>query len=138
MFKIYDSDVGFKLDSTTYYFDHVDEITVEDPGKNRLTRGINATNKKGLVYKEGAKDAETWTIPILNMTPALKAALDSAFKKESRIDVFIISRTDGSKKTMNQAILCQKPQQMTVSDTAEALQVKLVFESFDTNEVLKS
>jgi hypothetical protein len=138
MFKLYNCDVGIKVDGVPYDFEHVAEVQIEDPEKNKLTRGANAKNKVGLAYKEGLKEPKKWTMPILNMSAALKAVLDSAFEGQTRMEVYAISRDDGSSKMAKQAILCNRPQQLTLDESAESLNVSLEFESFDLSEVHKS
>jgi hypothetical protein len=138
IFKIYDCDFGVKVNGVSYDFEHVAQLTVEDPEKNKLTRGANASNKIGLAYKEGSKDAKTWTIPIMNMSAPLKGVLDDAFDNQTRLEVYCIDRKSGSSKMAKNAILCNRPQQLAVEDTAESMNVSLVFESFDSNENHKS
>lgn len=137
-FKIYDCDFGIKVGGVNYEFDHVAELQVESSVRNRLTRGANAKNKVGLVYKDGLKDPDKWTLPILAMTPAIKAVLDSAYENQTRLDVYAIARSDGSSKMAKQAIMSNKPQQLTVDESAESLNVSLEFETFDSSEVHKS
>lgn len=138
IFKIYNCDFGIKYNGVNYDFNHVNQITIEDPQKNRLTRGANATNKIGLSYKEGLKEPVRWTIPILEMSAALKEVLDGAFDSQGRMDVYCIDRTDGSSKMAKNAILCNKPQQLSVDETPESMEVSLEFETFDSSEVHKS
>lgn len=138
MFKIYDCDFGIKVNGVSYDFEHVAQVTIEDPERNRLTRGNNAKNTVGLTYKDGLKDPKRWTIPILNMSAALKAVLDDCFKNQTRLDVFCISRSDGSSKMAKNAVLSNRPQQLTLDDTAESMQVSLEFETFDSSEIIKS
>jgi hypothetical protein len=138
IFKIVDCDFGVKIGGVSYDFEHVAELQIEDPEKNRLTRGANAKNKVGLVYKEGLKEPKRWTIPILNMSAELKAVLDSAFDSKTRCEVYCIDRVDGSSKMAKNAILCNKPQQLTVDETAESMNVSLEFETFDSAENHKS
>ena len=52
--------------------------------------------------------------------------------------MYCISRTDGSSKMAKNAVLSNKPQQLTVDETAESLNVSLEFETFDSSEVHKS
>lgn len=137
-FKIYDCDFGIKIGGTTYDFEHVAELQIEDPERNNLTRGANAGNNLGLTYKEGLKEPKRWTIPILEMSAALKSVLDGAFNNQTRLEVFCISRTDGSSKMARNAILANRPQQLTLDDTAESMNVSLEFVSFDSSEVHKS
>lgn len=138
IFKIYDCDFGIKVNGVNYDFDHVAELQIEDPERNRLTRGSNAKNKSGLAYKDGLKDPKKWTIPILNMSAELKGVLDDCYTNVTRLDVYCISRTDGSSKMAKNAVLSNKPQQLTVDETAESLNVSLEFETFDSSEVHKS
>lgn len=138
IFKIYNCDFGIKIDGVSYEFEEVMELQVESPLRNKLTRGSNAKNKTGITYKEGLKDPSRWTIPILNMSAALKEVLDGCFENQTRVDAYCIDRTDGSSKMLKQAILSNQPQQLNLNDTSDAMQVSLEFESFDSSEVHKS
>ena len=138
IFKIYNCDFGIKVNGTPYEFEHVAQVTIEDPERNRLTRGNNAKNMTGLSYKDGLKDPKRWTIPILNMSAALKVVLDDCFQNQTRCEVYAIDRTSGSSKMAKNAILSNSPQQLTLDDTAESMQVSLEFETFDSSEVHKS
>ena len=138
IFKIYNCDFGIKLNGTDYAFDHVAEVQVEDPERNKLTRGSNAGNKIGLSYKEGIREPKRWTIPILNMSAALKGVLDTAFDAQTRMEVYCIDRNDGSSKMARNAILSNRAQQLTIDESAESMQVSLEFETFDSAETHKS
>jgi len=138
MFKIYNCDFGIKLNGVNYNFDHVAEVQIEDPERNKLTRGSNAGNKVGLSYKEGIREPKRWTIPIMNMSAELKGVLDTAFDDQSRLEVFCIDRGDGSSKIAKNAILSNRPQQLVIDESADSLQVSLEFETFDSSESHKS
>lgn len=138
IFKIYDCDIGIKYNGVNYDFPEVDEVSIDDPEFNRLTRGANAGNKTGLVYKEGSKEPKTVTVPIMNMSTALKAVLDQAFTNRDRLDVYIVARSDGSSKIAKNAILCQQPQQLLVGESPESMAVSLIFQTFDSIEKHKS
>lgn len=138
IFKMYNCDFGIKVGGVSYDFEHVAELQIEDPERNRLTRGVNAKNKTGLVYKDGLKDPKRWTLPILNMSAALKAVLDDCFDNQTRCEVYAIDRTDGSSKMAKNAILSNRPQQLALDDTAESMNVSLEFETFDSSENHKS
>lgn len=138
IFKIYNCDFGVKVNGVGYDFEHVSELTIDDPERNRLTRGSNAKNKVGLSYKDGLKDPKKWTIPILSMSSALKSVLDSAFEDQTRLEVYCIDRVDGSSKMAKNAVLSNRPQQLTLNDTAESMNVSLEFETFDSSENHKS
>lgn len=138
IFKMYDCDFGIKVNGVTYDFEHVQDLQIEDPENTRLVRGSNAANKLGLVYKEGIKDPKRVTVTIMNMSQALKLVLDSAYEDKTRLEVFCVDRNDGSSKIARNAILSQQPQQLTVDESPESMNVGLVFESFDLSEVHKS
>ncbi|WKV32910.1 hypothetical protein MAC3UK_0023 [Bdellovibrio phage MAC3UK] len=137
IFKIYNCDFGMKIGGVNYDYEHVVELQIEDNERNRLTRGANASNKIGLSYKEGMRDPKRWTLPILNMTGALKGVLDAAFDNQTRIEVYAIDRASGSSKMARSAILSNKPQQLTLDDSADSMQVSLEFETFDSSETHK-
>lgn len=138
IFKIYNCDFGIKVNSVSYDFTDVAELQVEDNEKNRLVRGSNGKNTEGLAYKEGVKDPKKWTIPILNMSADLKLVLDNCFDDQTRIEVYCIDRTDGSSKMAKRAILCNRPQQLTINDSPDSMNVSLQFETFNSSEVHKS
>ncbi len=138
IFKIYNCDFGIKVNGVSYDFEDVAELQIEDPERNRLTRGSNAKNRQGLTYKDGIRDPKRWTLPILNMSAALKGVLDGVYANQTRVEVYCIDRTDGSSKMGKNAILSNKPQQLTLDESAESMQVSLEFETFDSSEVHKS
>lgn len=135
--KLYDCDVGVKVAGVAYEIPNVVEVQIEDPERNRLTRGNNPTNKVGITFKDGIRDPKRWTMPFMNMSADLKEVLDDAFENQTRLEVYAISRKDGSSKMARNAILSNRPQQLTLDDTAESMQVSLEFESFDLDEVHK-
>lgn len=137
IFKLYNCDIGVDVDGTRYNFDHVQEVQIEDNERNRLTRGANASNKIGLVYKDGLKDPKRITIPIMNMSVALKALLDQIYNDQTRVTLFIIDRDNGGSKMGKNAVLSNLPQQLQLDETAEAMNVSLEFETFDLVEVHK-
>ena len=137
-FKIYNCDFGIKVNSVPYEFDHVVELQIEDNERNNLTRGANAKNMVGLPFKEGMRDPKRWSLPILDLTIEMKAVLDDAYNKQTRLEVYCIDRTDGSSKFLKNAILANKPQQLTLNDSADSLQVSLEFVGFDSSETMKA
>ncbi len=138
IFKMYECDFGFKIGGVNYEFEHVESFTVEDPENTKLIRGANAANKIGLAYKEGLKEAKKVTVTVIGMSAAIKALLDDAYTTKARIDVYGINRNDGSSKIAKNAVVAQQPQQLAVSDSADSMNVALVFESFDLTETHKS
>lgn len=138
IFKLYNCDFGIKVNGVSYDFEHVAELQIEDPERNNLTRGANAKNKIGLAYKDGLKEPKRWTLPILNMSESLKGVLDTCFDKQTRLEVYCIDRTDGSSKMAKNAILANRPQQLTLDESAESMNVSLEFVTFDSSENHKS
>lgn len=137
-FKPYECDFGFKYNGVTYNFEHVDGLQIEDPESTKLTRGANAANKTGLVYKEGLKEPKRWTVNVLSTSLEIKTLLDDIYSSQARLDVFCISRVDGSSKIAKEAIMCQPPRQLQVDDSPESLNMALIFETFDSGETYKS
>lgn len=138
IFKLYECDVGIKIDGVAYEVPNVVEVQIEDPERNRLTRGNNPNNKVGITFKDGIRDPKKWTMPFMSMSADLKGVLDSAFGDQTRLEVYAISRKDGSSKMAKNAVLSNRPQQLTLDDSAESMHVSLEFESFDLSEVHKS
>lgn len=138
IFKIYNCDFGIKVNGVDYAFEHVQELQIEDPERNRVTRGANGTSKTGLSYRDGITDPKRWTIPIMNMSAELKAVLDDCYENETRVDCYCIDRKDGSSKMARNAVLSNRPQQLSLDQSAESMNVSLEFETFDSSEVHKS
>lgn len=137
-FKIYNSDFGIKYNGVNYDFTHVENLTIENPENVRLTRGANAGNKTGLVYREGVKQPKRVSVTIIGMSAELKTVLDQIFSNQDRVDVYCVDRTDGSSKIGKQAILSQEPMQLNVDEGAESMNVVLAFETYDLTETHKS
>lgn len=138
MIKLYDCDIGITLRGVNYEFEHVDSVTVEDPRRHRLIRGANASNKVGLPYTEGNKEALTVTTSVIGIPAELHALLKEAFLATERLDFWVISRQNGSSKMAKNAILAQEPQQPSLDETPESLTTPLVFECFDVGDYLKA
>jgi hypothetical protein len=138
IFKIYDCDFGIKINGVSYEFTHVQNLAIEDPENTKLIRGANAGNKLGLVYKEGIKEPKRIAVTITDMSIELKGVLDTAYEEKTRLDVYCISRSDGSSKMAKNAVLSQVPQQLNLDENPDSLNVSLAFESFDLSEVHKN
>jgi len=138
IFRLYDCDIGVKYNGVDYAFDHVNEVTIEDPERNRLTRGANAKDNLGLAYKDGLKDPKRITVPVMNMSAAIKAVFEQAFKTQARLDFYCIARSDGSSKWGKNCVLSNNPQQLTLDETSESLAVSIEFETFELVENHKS
>lgn len=138
IFKMYDCDFSFTYNNTVYTFSEVESFAIDDPERTRLTRGANASNKLGIAYKEGLKDAKTVTVTVLGMPADVHNLLKRIYDRRERVDVGAISRIDGSSKIAKNAILSQSPKQLSMDDSAESMNTALIFESFDVDEVHKS
>lgn len=137
MFKHNECDFGIVLGGVDYRFTNVQRIAIEDPERNALTRGSNGADKVGIAYRVGVSEAKRWTAEILDMSFAMKTALDAAYDNQTRMDVYAIDRKTGASKMARQAILANKPQQLTLEEGPESLQVSLEFETFDSSEKYK-
>lgn len=137
-FKLYDCDFGLTIDGINYDFAHVDSVTIEAPERTRLTRGANAGNKLGLVYKEGLKEANIVTVVLPEVPMDLHNLLKTAYAAQTRMDFYCIARSDGSNKTGKNCILSQEPMQLSLDDTPESLNTSLILETYDISEVKKS
>lgn len=138
IFKLYDMDIGLKVDGVDYAFDHVAEVQFEDPERNRLTRGANAKDEIGLEYKDGLKDPKRITVPIMAMSVAISNMLKTAFKERKRVDFYGVSRTDGSSVWGKSCVLSNNPRQLTLDETAESMNVSIELETFKLEENHKS
>lgn len=138
IFKPYECDFGITVNDQNYDFDHIVSFAAEDPERTKLIRGSNAGNKTGLIYKEGIKDAKTVTVTIIGMTAAIFGVLKAAYDAQTRVDCYCVNRNDGSSKIAKNAVLSQEPKQLSVDDSADSMNVALVFESFDVSETHKS
>lgn len=138
IFKLYDCDFGVTINGQNYDLPHVDSLQIEDPERTRLTRGANAKNKVGIIYKEGVKEAKIITLTAMDIPRDVFNLLKQCYAEQTRVECYAISRTDGSSKIAKNAVLSQEPKQLSVDETAESMNVALVFESFDVSEVHES
>lgn len=138
IFKIYDCDFGFTLNDQNYQFDHIQNLQIDDPETTELVRGANAGNKTGISYKQGVKDAKKITLTVIAMTADLHNLLKQAYADQTRLDCYCVSRKDGSSKIAKNAILSSEPKQLSVDDSADSMNIALIFQSFDISEVHKS
>lgn len=137
--KLYDCDVGFKYNGIDYEFNHVVSIAIEDSERKRLTRGTNATDTRGLAYKEGMRDPKRWTLTIMNLTPEQVQLFEAMYNSEDdRADFYAISRRDGSSAIAKEAILSNRPRQLNFDDSVDTLNVEIEIETFDSSETHKS
>jgi len=138
IFKIYNSDFGIKYNGVNYDFTHVQSLVIEDPQNTKLVRGSNGGNKLGLVFVEGLKDPKKITVVIMGMDASLKEVLQTAYDNKDRLDVYCISREDGSIKMGSNAVLSMQPMQKNLAEGPESMNVELVFETFDLTETHKT
>lgn len=138
IFKQYNCDFGIKIDGVKYEFSHVMNFQIENPENTKLVRGANGSNLLGIVYKEGLKEPKKVTVTVMDMSSEMRTALEVCYAEQKRVDVWAVDRTDGSSKIAKNAILSQQPMQLGVDETAESLNVSLVFESYDLSEIHKT
>jgi len=138
IFKLYDCDVGVTIRGVNYNFPHVVSVVVDDPERNRLTRGANAGNKIGIAYKEGLRDPKTLTTVLEDIPKEVRDLLVECFDTQERIDLFVAARSDGSSRIGKNCVLGQPPRQLTLDDSAESMDVSLEFATYDLAETHKS
>lgn len=138
IFKLYDCDCGVKINGVSYDFEHVENVSSEDPRFTKLTRGANAKNKTGIAFTEGIKEPDRVSFTVIGLDAPLKAVLDSVHALKTRVEVYAVNRLDGSSKIWRQAVLSQKPQQLMIDESPDSMNVVLAFESFDMEEKHKS
>ena len=138
IFRMYECDFGFTINGVNYEFDHVENVSIEDPERTRIIRGANAKNTIGLTYREGLKEAKVMKVTVIGMTAATHNLLKDAFKNQTRLEAWAVSRVDGSSKIAKNAVLSQSPKQLTMDDSAQSLNTELIFESFDVDEIHKT
>jgi hypothetical protein len=136
--RIYNSDFGVTIRGINYDFDHVESLVVDDPERTRLTRGANAKNKTGLVYKEGVMEAKTITVTVKGMPLDLFNLVQEVYESEERVDCYAIDRTNGSSKIGKNCVISQLPQQLNLDETPDSLNVAMIFETFDLKDKRKS
>lgn len=137
-FKIYDCDFGFTWNGVNYDFTHVNSVTVEDPETTSLTRGANAGNTTGIVYTEGLREPKKFEVNVVDLSKEIFDLLKSIYKQRGRLDFYVVDRTDGSSKIAKNGVVAQQPQQLTIDETADSMNVLLRFHSFDVEEIHKS
>ncbi len=137
-YALYDCNFGITLNGIVYHFTHVDSVQIDDPERTRLTRGANGGNNVGLAFKEGLKEGKTVSVALPDVPMDLHNVLKAAYKAQSRMDLNIVSRSDGSTKIGINCILGQMPQQLNMDDSPESLNTILIFETFEIEEVKKS
>lgn len=140
IFKPYECDFGVTDIETgqNYEFEHVVSFAVEDPETTNLVRGSNAGNRTGIVFKEGIRDPKTVTVTIMGMDANIYSVLKGLYDNNKRVDCYCVNRMDGSGKFAKNAVLSQEPRQLSVDDSAESMNVALIFRSFDVTENHKS
>jgi hypothetical protein len=129
--NIADCDVGFSINGTNYTFDHVDGVTIEDPRRSHLIRGVNSTSKRGLRYREGTASPYVVTVRLKSIGVSFEGLLRTQFDNDGRIDFWVIDRATGSNKKFQQACLQNAPKQLSITEGEDNLDIELVLESFD-------
>lgn len=126
-------DVGFSINGTNYTFENVDSVTIEDPRKGHLIRGVNSTSKRGLAYKEGTGSPYVVTAKLRSVGVAIEQLLAAQFENSERIDFWVIDRKTGSNKFFKNAALQNAPKQLNITEGEDSLDIEVAVESFDYN-----
>lgn len=129
--NISDCDVGFSINGTNYTFDHVDGVTIEDPRRAHIIRGVNSTSKKGLRYREGTASPYVVTARLKSISVAFERLLRDKFDADGRVDFWVIDRADGSSKRFSNSCLQNAPKQLNITEGEDSLDIEVMLESFD-------
>lgn len=135
MLQVQNCVCGFVYNDTTYEFSDFDVLNFTYNTRNRLTRGANGANKKGISYKEGVKTADALSITIMDCEVETYDLLLKLYEKEERILFFITDKETGKRMTMGDAIITDKPRQTTVGEGEESLTFTLNLESFNVGGI---
>ena len=133
-FKIYDCEFGIKAGDVNYTFEQVDSMTIEDPESVRLIRGSSASNKVGLAYTEGTKEAKKLSVTLVGISTAMYDLLAGLHSDKERVECYCIDKKTGSSKIAKDAVITQRPQQLSVNEGAESLNLVVNFETFNLEE----
>ena len=128
--NIADADVGFTLNGTTYTFENCDSVTIEDPKRNHLIRGVSSTSKFGLSYQEGTASPYVITTTLKSIGIEYESLLKKAFEDKTRIDFWVIERKTGTNKTFKEAIVGNAPKQLNIGEGEDSLDIEFVVEGF--------
>jgi hypothetical protein len=137
IFKIYNSDFGIKYNGVNYDFDHVDSLKIEDPENTKLIRGSNAKNKVGLAYTEGTKEAKKVTVVLVGISQAYFDMFTTIYKDKVRVECYCVDRSTGGSRIAKDCIIAKRPMQANIEESAESMNVEVVFESFNIEETHK-
>lgn len=137
-FQLFNCTCGVKVEGLDYEFPHVNSVVGTDPTFTKLTRGANGNNEEGLVYVEGIREPNEWAVTIMGLDQDLYNVLFDVWKNKTRCEPYCIDDKDGSSKMLKSAVLAQRPQQLTLDDTPDSLNVVLTFTSFAPKEKHKS
>lgn len=139
-FVITDADVGFTLNGTNYTFEHIDNVTIDDPQLKHLTRGANASSKSGLMYTEGQSSPKVLTFTLKGASVAHLNLLKDHYAEQSedeRIDFWVIDRKTGSIMSAKDAILQKEPRQASISEGEDNLNIDVMIETFNLTDNVK-
>lgn len=138
IFKIYNCDLGLTINDVNYDFTHIDDLTIDDPEMNNIIRGGNASNKIGIAFKEGIRDPKVLTCTIRGLSMAMHSLIQTCYEEQTRVGFYCIDRGDGSSKVGKNAIIKQMPQQLSVNEGEESMNIIITLATFDLKETHKS
>lgn len=127
--KLYECQVGIEVNGTNYNFDHIRSVTLENPERNNLMRGVNAPTSEGLAFKEGMMEPKTISVPVIEMAKEVFDLLRSCFDNQTRLTFFVVDK-QGQSFYGKKCLLAQTPMQLTLDDSAESMDCTLEFVTF--------
>ena len=124
-------DFGIIYNEVKYDFtEYVDGVTIEDTESKHLVRGRTGVSKKGLIYSESLHTPKRISVSLVGLRKDFFPVFRKIYAEEDRVEVYCIDRKTGNNRVFKDAVLTQEPEQLTMTDGAEEMNLTLVFESF--------
>lgn len=136
LFQIWNCDGGFIYKDVKYTFDDIDGVTYTWSKLNHLTRGANATNKKGIISQEGGKTPDVAEMTVVDCSTAVYKLLLDIYENKERLTAFFIDRDTGEYFNFKDAIIRDKPRQTQATEDNTSHSFVFAVESFNVTEKL--
>lgn len=138
IFKLDEIDVTIAINGVNYDLPNFDSVTIEDTEEVTLHRGNNGKDDEGIALRSGLAEPKSVTIAALAIPQDLAALINNCFENKTRIEVYMVTRSDGSNISLKKAIVAQRFEQRQLDETRESLIQSLIIRSFAKKESHKS
>lgn len=134
IFQLANCDVGFSYKGVNYDFEDIETVTITDPEKVHITRGMSSRSTKGIVYNQNAKDPKTVSFTIMGISGDYFNLFTKIFEAKDRLDAYVIDRKTGTMRLFKDAVLQQRVRQTAINDKADSFAIQIVLECFKIEE----